>query len=195
MKTRIKIFLRRLATVLLGSALLSISVVIFLTAFGWFPFYLENLGGLTMSFDPYSTAADHRIIWTVISLVGAIGGVMLIWLGITFTRDQPRFLISAPRYGHAFGDVSVTVGSNGVRSLVAHLAENVEQVRQCDPTISLDRKGWKIACRVYVAPEAALPEVIDALRLRIRQSLEHHTGLPVFKLDIQTELLPLLGGM
>ncbi len=193
---KFKTFLRRLVAVIFGSTLLVLSGVTFLAAYGWLPISsgsLGSLGGLGLSFDPYTLAADHRLLWTGISAAGALCGVALIWLGVTFTRAQSRFVISEPRHGGGFGDVRVSMGSKGVRSLVAFIGESTDQVRQCDPTVSLHRKGWKVDCKVYVAHEAALPAVVDSLRSSLRQNLEHHTGLPVFKLDIQTELTPLSG--
>ncbi len=185
-------FLRRLITILFGSILLLLSVFVILTVFGWYPFFLKDLGGLSISFDPYITATFHRVIWTLCASASALIGLGLIWLGVRFdSKKVHRYEISAPRYGQAFGDVSVTVGANGVRSLIAYIAEDTDQVRQCDPTIILSPKGWQIACRVYIAPEASLPEVVDVLKKRIRQELEHHTGLPVIKLKLDTELLPL----
>lgn len=182
---------------LLGLVLLAGSVYVLLHAVGAAPplYYSAPQSGplqeraLVLGFNLGGQPTFIGVRWIIGSVVGALLGLGLLALALARRRGVGRQVVLR---GHdqerAYGGGRLTVSMRSVRALVALEAERVEGVREAHPRLRLKRKGWQVDCDLALAPSASLPEVARTLKPRLQEALEHHTGLPVARVNIESRL-------
>lgn len=187
----------RALTFLLGLLLGLGSLYVLLHALGLVPafFYSVPSGvpveertlavGMDLSREPWHIG----IRWIAGGLVGVLVGIGCVALAAARPRGEGRQVVLR---GHddalGYGGGRLTVSMRGLRALVVREAERVEGVREAAPRLRLRRQGWHVDCDVALAPSASLPQVAQQLKPRLQEALEHHTGLPVERVDISARL-------
>lgn len=154
-------------------------------------------GGLTTRLDLTDLPIRTRWAWAAVGLGLVVLGLAAAWLAVartTAARERARRV----RLGGAAGtgryrSGEVTVGMESLHALVAHTAERDPAVREASPAVRLRKKGWDVACRLSVVPDAQIPAVVARLRPALADALEHHTGLPVVRTDLDVQVFALDG--
>ncbi len=182
----------RIAALFLSFALLIASIVL-----GWqglasnAPFEV-SIGGMSLFFDFHELVLWQRAVWSSLAVFGFVLCLVLMRLAFLQPRSkQKQIVLSNPAGNGVYGGGRVSVSLGSLRAILVLTAERIEGVREASPELRLKRNGWHINCRVAIRPDASLPEVTAALKTRLKESIEHHTGLPVEKIDIAAQLNPI----
>ncbi len=147
---------------------------------------LETTAGhLGLTFDA-AALADKRIWLWIVGLLCLPLGLMLLRMSADVPRSTRRFEISAQLDDSA--GVQVSVSQDSLKSLLAHVARQEPEIRGCRSSIHLNREGWDITCALAISPESSIPEVSREFERDVFTSLEHHTGMPVARLNLQFDL-------
>lgn len=186
----------RLATFALGAVLLLGGLYVLLHALGLIPPLYYGV--------PDALAADQRTVvlgvnldrepWTA-SLRWGAGGLVALLLGLACLalaaarpRGEGRQVVLRGLDTEGYGDGTLTVSMRALRALVAAEAQRVRGVREATPHVRLRRGGWHVDCQVALDPAASVPEVAHTLKPRLHKALEHHTGLPVERVDVRAQI-------
>lgn len=149
----------------------------------------DSPNGFALFFDLYGQEGSARLLWGLGGLVAALVGILLIIFALTPAEGRDKQIVLSDHGEEAvYGGGRVTVTQNSVRDMVAYVAGRIEGVREVHTRLHLEDEGWHCECDVAVLPEASLPEVTNELRSSLQHALEHHTGLPVEQIDINTQL-------
>ena len=84
----------------------------------------------------------------------------------------------------------VTVALDGLRKLADREAGRVPGVVQARSDVAEDPPGLRIACRVAVDPSKSVPDMSEKLRERVKTSVEHHVGVAVTQVLVETSVSP-----
>lgn len=143
---------------------------------------------LLLGFNLGGQPTNVGLRWMAGGALGVLLGIGLLALGVARRRGAGREVVLQRSNGTGYGGGRLTVSMHSLRALVTTVAERVEGVREVEPRLRLKRKGWHIDCDVALAPRAALPEVAQTLKPKLQEALEHHTGLPVERVDLSGRL-------
>jgi hypothetical protein len=123
------------------------------------------------------------------SIIFLLLGVFVLAGAFSPTRPNENWVLlrgtdgdTAPGSGH------VKVSVKSLYTLAHHVAERVEGVRAANTLLQWKRDGWHIQCEAAVLPEQSVPEVASRLKEALKRSLEHHTGMPVSVVNVETRL-------
>jgi uncharacterized alkaline shock family protein YloU len=189
MGARIENGMRRLLSMVDGLALVAGGILLGVAALGYLPPLTLDGPGLSLTFGLSDLDWQERLIWSSGSLLILVLGLLLVRMELRGMRRRPQaVVIRGPRDGREIGDGQVTVGLRGLRALVCYTAEEVEGVVEAAPILQLGRKGWKVDCQVAVAKEVSVPELSNQMKQKLGDVLEHHTGMPVERVDIAVQL-------
>lgn len=185
------------ASLRLAALFLSFVLLIVSFALGWQVFTNQtpvalSIGGMSLSLDFYLLPLWQKAVWSSLAFVGFVLSLVLLRLALLQPRSRHKqIVLSSPGGDGVYGGGRVTVSLGSLRAILVRTAERVEGVREANPELSLKRNGWHINCSVAITPDASLPAVTGALKTRLKESIEHHTGLPVEKIDIAAQLNPI----
>ncbi len=141
--------------------------------------------GLDLSTQPFRVV----MVWMGGALVALVLGALFILLALARTSgDGKQIVLKGLTTNGLVGSGRVTVAQRSLRALAAYTAERVVGVREASPRLRLRTDGWHIDCRVSLTPAAALPEVTAQLKAALHDTIEHHTGLPVARVNIAAQL-------
>jgi hypothetical protein len=113
-------------------------------------------------------------------------GLLLLALEVRSPWPPPKgFLLSRSPLGR------VTVARRGVEDLVAREAQRVEGVLDAQVRVTQRRVGYQIIGRLAVSPETNLTELTKDVQARMKNVVEHHLGVQVRDVCVQTQLTPL----
>jgi hypothetical protein len=87
-------------------------------------------------------------------------------------------------------DGKVTVSLDGLRKLADREAGLVPGVVQARSDVAEEPPGLRIACRVSVDPSKSVPDTSEKLRERVKTSVEHHVGVAVTQVLVDTRVAP-----
>jgi hypothetical protein len=125
--------------------------------------------------------------WTVaVCLILLVVALILLILEVAVRARTPRRITLKE---DAFG--RVTVALDGLRELTEREANQVPGVNTARSKIAEDTRGLKIGCRVSVDPTSSIPDMTQELRDRLKAAVEHHVGLPVMEVSVDTQVAPL----
>lgn len=181
----------RMVTLLTGVALLLTSL-----ALGWQSLiasgtFSGSLYGLNLTMDSGVGTAWLRLFWGGLSISGLVVGFFFIWLAAAQTSRRGKQIVLSGNGGNEiYGGGRVTVSLGSLHAVVVRAAERIEGVREASPRLNLKSGGWHIDCLVAVTPDSAMPAVTAILKTTLKDTLEHHTGLPVERIDIAAQLNP-----
>ncbi|ARA94674.1 MAG: alkaline shock response membrane anchor protein AmaP [Bacteroidetes bacterium] len=185
-------FIRRLTSLLVGLGLVAAGGWLLLHVAGWAGPMRLTRPGLDLLVD--LRALPVRAVWSFvgIALLAVVGGLLFFIPALRRSGEAGREVVLSGRGDAvAYGGGRVTVALRSLQALVAYVAERVPGVREADPQVQLRRDGWHVRCRVAVHPDSPLPEVTARLREALQQTLERHTGLPVARVDVASQLTAL----
>ena len=152
-------------------------------------------GGLATTLDLTDFPLRRRWAWAGGGLALVMLGLLLAVLAVAQTeraRDRSaRVRLGGASRNGLYQTGQVTVGMASLHALVAHAAERDPSVREADPVLKLGRRGWHLACRLSVVPDAAIPDLIARLKTTLPAALERHTGLPVVRTDLDVQVFAL----
>jgi hypothetical protein len=118
-----------------------------------------------------------------VCLVLILVAVLLLVLEL---RPGPREARRITLKEDAFGRVTVTL--DGLRALADREAAAVAGVTRARSEVAQEPPGLRIACHVTVDPKSSVPELTETLRERLKSAVEHHVGLTVSHLSIDTRV-------
>lgn len=84
----------------------------------------------------------------------------------------------------------VTVAVDGLRELTEREAVQIKGVVRVRSHVEQEPPGLRISCRASVDAATSVPELTEELRERLKKSLEHHVGLAVTRVSIETHVAP-----
>ncbi|GIV60490.1 hypothetical protein GQ464_007915 [Rhodocaloribacter litoris] len=181
--------LRRLLVALLGGLWLAAGVLVFLHAMEMTGPVVWVRGGFTLVLNLAEQPFGTVLTWAALAVWAILAGLLLLALALMRVADEGRRIVLRGTAPNGFyGGGQLTVAQRSLEALAAYTAERVDGVREARPRLRLRRKGWHIACRVTLAPDAALPDVSTRLKTALHDAIEHHTGLPVARVDIDAQL-------
>jgi uncharacterized alkaline shock family protein YloU len=181
--------MRRLLSMIDGLALIVGGILLGVAVLGYLPPLTLEGPGFSLTFGLSNLDWRERLLWSSGSLLILVVGLLLLRMELRGMRRKPQAVVlKGPREGREIGDGQVTVGLRGLRALVCYTAEEVEGVVEAAPRLELGRKGWKVDCQVAVAKEVSVPEMSNAMKQKLGDVLEHHTGMPVERVDIAVQL-------
>ena len=154
-------------------------------------------GGLATRLDLTALPLRTRWAWAAVGLGLVALGLGAAWLAVarsTASRERARRVRLSGAAGRGmYQSGEVTVGMESLHALVSHTAERDPAVREASPALRLGKKGWRLACRLSVVPDAEIPAVVARLKPALAQALERHTGLPVVRTDLDVQVFALDG--
>ena len=154
-------------------------------------------GGLATRLDLTDLPLRTRWVWAAVGLGLVVLGLAAAWLAVARTEESRershRVRLSGAAGSGMYQSGEVTVGMDSLYALVAHTAERDPAVREASPALRLGKKGWRLACRLSVVPDAEIPAVVSRLKPALAHALERHTGLPVVRTDLDVQVLALDG--
>lgn len=174
----------------LGALLLGVGVV--LVGAGLVPPPRIETAAVLVQVDP--TAIRNPLPWWVAGGFFFLVGCGLLLLAARAPGPEDAYFVLTERRSPLYGDSVVLLSQRAARALAAHAAEAVPGVRECEPYLSLGRKGWSVDARVSVRMTEPLPDLIPELQKAFRATLEHATGLPVDGIRIRSTFEPLGAG-
>ena len=188
MRARLITLLRTLVTLAAGAAILFVGLFMLGTGSGLVPGVLIEASGLSLDVDILTRAYDDRLRWLAWGVGITLIGCFITLVSIVRARPAgPVTFAIQDRVDAAYDDMHVTISRDSLRALVAFEANRLKGVYDIDPDVALARKGWTVRCRVSVLQDAELPVLLPALKQRLRDALQHHTGIPIGRLDIHTQ--------
>ncbi len=182
----------RLLAAIVGLGALLLGVAVILIGAGLVPPPHIETAALLMRVDP-AALDDPWAWWLVGGAFFVIGCGSLLFVART-SASKDAYFVLAERRSPVYGDSVVMLSQRAARALAAHAVEEVPGVRECDPRLSLGRKGWSVDARVSVRMTEALPDLVPELQKALRQALEHATGLPVDGIRVRSTFEPLGAG-
>jgi hypothetical protein len=181
--------LNRLLIIVLALGLLVAASAVLLTALGVLQPALVAPAGQWFEdrLAPFTQLDPTLRSWTVgVCLVLLVIALMLLFLEVTVRARTPRRITLKE---DAFG--RITVALDGLRELTEREATQVPGVNTARSQVAEDTKGLKINCRVSVDPASSIPDMTQELRDRLKAAVEHHVGLPVAEVSVDTQVAPL----
>jgi hypothetical protein len=188
-----RIVIRRMLTGLIASVLIALGLGLALSAVLILPAYALSFSGLELVFDLSAQSFLRRVMWVGWGAFASALGVLLLFLAMAPGRASKRLIVLKRALPELEGDTTITVAERGLHALVARATRDIPGVRESDAVVALGRKGWALKCHLSLWGEAAVPEVVRQVDQAVRGALEHHTGVPVARLRIETQLGPLAG--
>jgi hypothetical protein len=176
----------RLLIILLALVVLAAASIVLLTAFGliqpsavapagaWFVDRLVPIAQLDPTLLPWSVG---------VSLALVVLALLLLFVELRPGSRTPRHLTLKD---DDIGQVTMTL--DGVRGLMEHEASRVPGVERSRGQVEEMPTGLQISCRVAIDPGSSVLEVTEALRQRLKTSVEHHVGLAVTRISIDAEV-------
>jgi hypothetical protein len=181
--------LNRLLIILLALGVLVVSGAILLTTLGVIrPAQVAPAGQWFVDrLTPFAQLDSTAWTWTVgVCVVLLIVAVILLVVEVTVRARTPRRITLKE---DALG--RVTVALDGLRELTEREASQVAGVNTARSQVAEDTKGLRIACRVSVDPAGSVPDMTQELRDRLKAAVEHHVGLAVSEVSVDTQVAPL----
>lgn len=182
--------LNRLLLILLDLILLLVAVVVLLVTLGTYqPEQLALSGWVQDRLQPFGTLDSTTQAWsTGICIALIVLGLVLLFFELKPAHREPRMTLKQDELGR------VTVARNGVVALLNREATRVPGVMEGHAQFD-DKDGQlRIRERILVDPTAELPVVVETVRERIKESVEHHLGRPVTSVSVDAQLKPLQDG-
>ncbi len=148
--------------------------------------------GLTIGFDPERASLFERSISGLIgAVIVSVGAVVCKW-SIEPSRGPVSKQITLRSADPVlYGGVTVSVAKDTIEALCQRTCEAVQGVREASVHVQLHPNGWRLRCRLSVWHESALPKLTLEVERTCRHSIEHHTGIPVAELKLETQLSPI----
>lgn len=182
--------LNRILVILISLVAFIVSLAILLVTLGllapetiapnnWFQNRLDEFVGLS--------GTDWNWAVAVSSAVVAVSLLLLILEMRPGTREPSRLVIKQDDMGR------VTVALDSVRRLVDWEAARESGVMEAESQVTEESDGLQIRSRVSMNPQANAPEVAESLQERIKSTVEHHIGIHVSQVAVDTQLEPLRG--
>ncbi len=129
----------------------------------------------------------QEVVW--IGFGAAITGLAFVWLATTeFQRFDDRIVIQAHNGVHRSDSTRVTVSQNSMDEILHYVTLDNASIRGCKSRVRLENGCWKIHCDLWVSPMASIPALSQELETEIRQTMMHHTGIPVGQLDFNVAI-------
>ncbi|MBK8011657.1 MAG: hypothetical protein IPK13_09910 [Deltaproteobacteria bacterium] len=144
---------------------------------------------LSVAFHEETTAV--RMAWTLTGVLIAAAGFFCLTMagGGGAARESERVLLREPQPG-TYASMTVTISRRMLRGLIVRAAEDIPGVREADGQAALHKQGWVVDCRVAISPDAEIPALSQAVARSIRTALERHTGVPVDRISMHSQLDP-----
>jgi len=181
-------FLRRTITVFAGMLLAALGTLIAIVAAGLVsPVRLEWYG-ISLNFDTGQLPFLSTLGWVGIGVGVTLLGVLLLMLGFMRERKQKQIVVSGALTNGVASPGQVTVSAKSIEALATYVVERIEGVREAMPTVKLKKDGWHIECPVAMSADSAVPDASALVKDALRESLERHTGIPVARVNVGTQL-------
>ncbi len=180
----------RVLIIVLALGLLVASGAVLLTALGVIQPVQVAPAGLWFEdrLAPFTQLDPTLRSWTVgVCLLLLVIALVLLILEVSVRARTPRRITLKD---DAFG--RVTVALDGLRELTEREASQVAGVNTARSQVAEDAKGLNIACRVSVDPAISIPDMTQELRDRLKAVVEHHVGVPVTQVSVDTQVAPLV---
>ncbi len=143
---------------------------------------------LEFGLDLTTLSMRMRWLWGLGGAVACLFGLFFFSLAIAKTeqaRDRSsRVRLSGASRTGLYGSGEVTVGLDSLHALIVHTAERDPSVREARCKLTMSKAGWILACHLSVVPDASIPDVAKRVKADVMRTLEHHTGLPVVRADL-----------
>ncbi len=158
---------------------------------------IRIVGGDQVAFGLNLTTLSMRLrwLWALGGALACLLGLFFVWLALAQTehaRDRSsRVRLSGASRTGLYGSGEVTVGMDSLHALIVHTAERDPSVRAAGAQLALGKSGWTITCRLSVVPDASIPDIVKRVKADVTRTLEHHTGLPVVRTDLDVSGLSL----
>jgi hypothetical protein len=122
--------------------------------------------------------------WTVLICLAIIlvALLLLVFELVPGRRAPRRITIKDDKVGR------VTVALDSLRQLADHEASLIPGVVRASSQVAEQPPGLSIACRISVDPSKSVPDMSEKLRERVKTSVEHHVGIAVTQLSIDTRV-------
>ena len=179
----------RLTALLVAVLLVFVGFVVLAHSLGAMgPVRLAGGNQVAFGLDLTTLSLRLRWLWALGGAMACLFGLFFVWLALAQT-DQARERSSRVRLSGAsrtglYGSGEVTVGMDSLHALVVHTAERDPSVREAQCKLQLAKGGWAMTCRLSVVPDASIPDVVKRVKADVTRTLEHHTGLPVVRTDL-----------
>jgi hypothetical protein len=175
------ILLACLLCIAAGAVLLTSLNVIQSTQLALPPWFVDRLVPFTQ-LDPTLWS------WTLgVSLVLVLAALLLLFIEL---RPEPRAAPMITLKEDGLGRVTVAV--DGVRELVDREAGRVAGVMRVRSHVAEEPQGLRIWCRISIDPASSVPDLSRELQERLKVAVEHHVGLAVIQVCVDTQVAPLV---
>nr|BBH94978.1 hypothetical protein KTA_31770 [Thermogemmatispora argillosa] len=175
----------RLLILLLSLAALVVGVALILLEAGLVTAAQVSPGGFLLrqwEFLSHLNQADA----TTATLVGVglalVGLILLIVELLPGKRPPAQFVIQHDSRG------MVAVTRSSVNELVRYVAGTVPGILETRGAVRQEQQGLRVRVQAAIAPDVAAPEVGKTLQEKLQQTLQHHLGLPVARVEIATQV-------
>lgn len=148
-----------------------------------------SFGGISLDIALANQPFETRVSWLLAALTAA--GIGMFFMLVAIRRDRERrqwVVLNAQQTG--VHNATIRISERALGALANRVTNTIDGVRQSSSTIALGKKGWDLRCRLQLWTEARIPEVVGKLERDLRASFEHHTGLPVARVQIETDFEP-----
>jgi hypothetical protein len=173
-----------LAVVVLVGALVSLLTTVGLiqpsSAAAAGPWFVDRL----VPFTGLDTTTSAVAVGVCLALI--VVAVLLLVLELRPNASEPqRITLKQDQLGR------VTVRLDGLRTLADREAASVVGVLKARTEVAQESPGLRIACRATVDPKSSVPELTETLRERLKSAMEHHVGLTVSQVSVDTQVAPI----
>ncbi len=152
----------------MGVILLVLALGVFAMATGWAWPYAVLVQGLDwLKYNGWESTA--------------IGALLLILGLLLFIRPRPAVEVSFALTGK-FGEVRIT--GEAIQEIVGRAALTVEGVRKVLVNLRHREEGLEITVISQFNPETVIPEISAELQAKVKQDVEHYTGIRVAEVKV-----------
>ena len=117
--------------------------------------------------------SPHKIEWYKAMGVGGVMVLLSLLYFVTFGPRRPR----AKYISFDSGNGSVSISVNAVREYIRKLSGEFSAVVSIDPKIRAEKDSISIDLNVNLVAGARIPELSQALQMRVRESLRDGLGI------------------
>ncbi|MHB1406976.1 MAG: alkaline shock response membrane anchor protein AmaP [Desulfitobacteriaceae bacterium] len=151
-----------------GALLVLIAVWAFAIATGWVWPYAVLVGGLDwVKYNTWESAAVALLL-------------LLLGLLLFFRPRQAPALVFNTISKH--GEVRVT--QEAVQEIISQGAQNVQGIRSVSANLKPREDGLEITVISQLNPEVVIPATAEELQLRVKEDVEHYTGIRVAEVKV-----------
>jgi uncharacterized alkaline shock family protein YloU len=124
--------------------------------------------------------------WTVLICLGImLLALLLLVVELLPGKRAPRTItLKDDKVG------KVTVSLEGLRKLADREAGHVPGVVRARSDVAEVPPGLQISCKVFVDPSRSVPNMSEKLQERVKSSVEHHVGITVTQVQVETQVAP-----